>query len=140
VSLGSRQGFASAERTPPLTRKACRRHRFGHRPPARSVAQGQRRVAQKGDLAQLIWKRPEMISHLSRPLRPQGGRSDLSRAPAGRRRGEARRTGAGGVDGIGEIAVRCLTRPEIPVPRMAGPVMLIARRGIVRAVQGRRPQ
>ena len=63
-------------------------------------------LRQKGDLAQLIWKVPEMISHLSGLFALKPGDLIFSGTPAGVgavKRGDRLQ---GGVDGIGEIAVR----------------------------------
>jgi fumarylpyruvate hydrolase len=63
-------------------------------------------LRQKGDLAQLIWKVPEMISHLSGLFALRPGDLIFSGTPAGVgavKRGDLLQ---GGVEGIGEIAVR----------------------------------
>ena len=63
-------------------------------------------LRQNGDLAQLIWKVPEMISHLSGLFALKPGDLIFSGTPAGVgavKRGDRLQ---GGVDGIGEIAVR----------------------------------
>jgi len=60
---------------------------------------------QQGDLNQLIWKVPEMISHLSGLFRLQPGDLIMSGTPAGVgpvQRGDALH---GGVEGVGEIAL-----------------------------------
>jgi len=63
-------------------------------------------LRQKGDLAQLIWKVPEMISHLSGLFALRPGDLIFSGTPAGVgavKRGDLLQ---GSVEGIGEIAVR----------------------------------
>ncbi|MDY0881464.1 fumarylacetoacetate hydrolase family protein [Dongia soli] len=63
-------------------------------------------LKQEGDLNQLIWKVPEMISYLSGLFVLQAGDLIYSGTPAGVgpvKRGDAL---VGGVDGIGELRVR----------------------------------
>lgn len=63
-------------------------------------------LRQKGDLTQLIWRVPEMISHLSGLFALKPGDLIFSGTPAGVgavKRGDLLQ---GGVDGIGEITVR----------------------------------
>src|SRR5262245_65278762 len=63
-------------------------------------------LRQQGDLAQLIWKVPEIISHLSGLFALEPGDLIFSGTPAGVgavKRGDRLQ---GGVDGIGELAVR----------------------------------
>jgi fumarylpyruvate hydrolase len=63
-------------------------------------------LRQQGDLTQLIWRVPEMISHLSGLFALQPGDLIFSGTPSGVgpvRRGDVLH---GGVDGIGEITVR----------------------------------
>ena len=63
-------------------------------------------LRQKGDLAQLIWKVPEMISHLSGLFALKPGDLIFSGTPAGVGAVQRGDRLEGGVDGIGELTVR----------------------------------
>ena len=89
----------------------CGEHRAGERdrPSRRRARSGSRstaRCAQKGDLNQMIWKVPEMISYLSGLFRLTPGDLIMTGTPAGVgavKRGDVLH---GHVDGVGDLRVK----------------------------------
>ena len=84
--------------------KNCRR--FGHPAEGKVTLKVNGELRQEGDLNQLIWKVPEMISYLSDYFELAPGDVIMTGTPAGVgavRRGDVMR---GGVEGLGEIEVR----------------------------------
>ncbi|WP_420962941.1 fumarylacetoacetate hydrolase family protein [Brucella sp. IR073] len=63
-------------------------------------------LRQNGDLAQMIWKVPEMISYLSRLFTLQPGDLIFAGTPAGVGAVKRGDTIEGGIDGVGEIQTR----------------------------------
>ena len=81
-------------------------------------------LRQQGDIAQMIWKVPEMIAYLSELLRARAGRHHPVRHPGRRRRRRPRRRDAGAdrrpAGPRGARRLRTARRPRLPLAPSRG--------------------